>query len=64
MAEQLTVDQAVERAMRAQDAKITTIRDLAKGRQALSDVKDEAARKLPSWRRKTRSRSAPPNAKT
>lgn len=46
MAEQLTVDQAVERAMRAQDAKIAAIRDLAQGRQTLADVKDEAARKL------------------
>lgn len=32
--------------MRAQDEKITAIRGLAKGRQALADVKDEAARKV------------------
>lgn len=46
MAEQLTVDQAVERARRAQDEKIEAIRELAKGRQALADARDEAARKL------------------
>ncbi|GAA3707666.1 hypothetical protein GCM10022204_27020 [Microlunatus aurantiacus] len=46
MADQLTVDQAVERAMRAQDAKIAAIRELAEGRQTLADVKEEAARKL------------------
>lgn len=46
MAEQLTVDQAVERAMRTQDEKIAAIRELAQGRQALADIKDEAARKV------------------
>lgn len=46
MADQLTVDQAVERAMRAQDAKIAAIRDLAEGRQTLAEVKETAARKL------------------
>lgn len=46
MTEPLTVDQAVERAMRAQDEKIAAIRELAKGRQALADARDEAAQKL------------------
>ena len=46
MAEQPTVDQAVERAMRVQDDKIATIRELAKGRQALTDLREETARKL------------------
>lgn len=46
MAAELTVDEAVERAMRAQDDKIAAIRDLAKGRQALADVKADTARRL------------------
>lgn len=46
MADQLTVDQAVERAMRAQDEKIAAIRELATGRQALADARDDAARKV------------------
>lgn len=46
MTGELTVDEAVERAMRAQDDKIAAIRDLAKGRQALADVKADAARRL------------------
>lgn len=46
MAEQPTVDQAVERAMRSQDKKIEAVRELARGRQALADVKEEAARKI------------------
>jgi len=32
--------------MRAQDEKIAAIRELAKGRQALADARDEAAQKL------------------
>lgn len=51
MADQLTVDQAVERAMRAQDAKIAAIRELAEGRQTLADVKEDAARKLANLER-------------
>ncbi len=46
MADQPTVDQAVERAMRTQDAKIAAIRDLAQARQTLTDTQAEAARKL------------------
>lgn len=41
-----TVDQAVERALRAQDDKIAAIRALATARQALADVKDTATRKM------------------
>lgn len=43
---EVTVDQAVERAMRAQDDKIAAIRELAKARQLLADVKETAAQKV------------------
>lgn len=56
MAAELTVDEAVERATRAQDDKIAAIRDLAKGRQALADVKADAARKLADLERENAER--------
>ena len=56
MAAALTVDEAVERARRAQDHKIAAIRDLAKSRQALEDTKAESARKLAELERENAER--------
>lgn len=41
----LTEHEAVERATRLQDAKIETVRALARGRQALTEAAQEAARR-------------------
>ena len=46
MTNQPSVDEAVQRAMRVQDAKIDTIRELARGRQTLADTRADAARRL------------------
>jgi len=51
MAAELSVDEAVERAMRAQEVRIESIRALAKGRQSLADVKTDAAQKLAALER-------------
>lgn len=41
-----TVEEAVERARRVQDARIEAIRGLAQARQHLADVREEAAKKV------------------
>ena len=56
MAAELTVDEAVERAMRTQEARIESIRDLAKGRQSLADVKADTAQKLAALERENAER--------
>ena len=56
MAAELTVDEAVERAMRAQEARIESIRDLARARQSLADVKADAAQKLADLERENAER--------
>jgi len=56
MAAELTVDEAVERATRAQEARIESIRDLAKGRQSLADVKADAAQRLANLERENAER--------
>ena len=41
MAKELTVEEAVERAQRAQDGRINAIRELAAARQSLADAREE-----------------------
>lgn len=43
---QPTVDEAVDRATRAAQAKIESIRELAQARQALADIKTDAAQRV------------------
>ena len=56
MAKELTVDEAVERALRAQEARIESIRELARGRQALADVRSDAARRVADLERENAER--------
>jgi len=56
MAAELSVDEAVERAMRAQEMRIESIRALAKGRQSLADVKSDAAQKMAALERENAER--------
>ena len=56
MPTELTVDEAVERATRAQEARIESIRDLAKGRQSLADVKADAAQRVADLERENAER--------
>lgn len=56
MPAELTVDEAVERAMRAQEARIESIRELARGRQSLADVKADTARRLADLERENAER--------
>ena len=56
MAAELTVEEAVERAMLAQEARIESIRALARGRQALADVKTDAAHKIAALERENAER--------
>ena len=56
MAKELTVDEAVERALRAQEARIESIRELARGRQALADVRTDAARRVADLERENAER--------
>ena len=46
MATQLTPAEAIERARRLQDDRLTAVRTVAEARQALTDVRDETAREL------------------
>ena len=46
MPRELTVEEAVERARRAQEDRITAIRTLAEARQSLADVREETARRV------------------
>ena len=46
MATQLTPEEAIERARRLQDDRLTAVRTVAEARQSLSDVRDETAREL------------------
>lgn len=46
MPRELTVEEAVERARRAQEDRITAIRALAEARQSLADVREETARRV------------------
>jgi hypothetical protein len=46
MAKEPTVEQAIERARRAQEDRLTTIRTVAEARQALADVREDTAREL------------------
>lgn len=56
MPAELTVEQAVERATRVQQARIESIRALAAGRQSLADVKADAARKVAELERENAER--------
>lgn len=56
MAKELTVDEAVERASRVQQARIESIRELARGRQALADVRTDAARRVAELERENAER--------
>lgn len=53
---ELTVDEAVQRAMRTQDEKITAIRQLAVSRQHLADVRADAAQKVTELERENADR--------
>ena len=46
MATQPTAEQAIERAQRLQDERLTAVRTVAEAQQSLSDVRDETAREL------------------
>ena len=46
MATQLTPEEAIERARRLQDDRLTAVRTVAEARQSLNDVRDETAREL------------------
>ena len=53
MAKELSIEEAVARAQRVQDDRITAIRSLAETRQRLSDVRDEAAERIAQVQRET-----------
>lgn len=46
MAKELTIEEAVERAQRAQDGRINAIRGLAAARQTLADVREQGERRI------------------
>ncbi|BDZ44023.1 hypothetical protein GCM10025865_33650 (plasmid) [Paraoerskovia sediminicola] len=46
MAKEMSVEEAVERARRAQDQRVEAVRTLALGRQELADVRTDAARQI------------------
>lgn len=46
MANEPSIEEAVERARRAQEDRITAIRTVAEARQSLADVREETAREL------------------
>lgn len=46
MAKELSIEEAVERAKRAQEDRIVAIRQLAEARQGVADVREETAREL------------------
>ena len=53
MAHEPTIDEALERARRVQEDRITAIRTLAEARQNLTDTRDEAARRIAEVQRET-----------
>ena len=46
MAKELTIEEAVERAQRAQDGRINAIRELAAARQSLADAREEGEARI------------------
>jgi len=46
MAKELTIEEAVERAQRAQDGRINAIRELAAARQSLADVREQGEQRV------------------
>ena len=52
MAKELTIEEAVERAQRAQDGRINAIRELAAARQSLADTREQGERMIADVQRK------------
>ncbi|MFJ2521267.1 hypothetical protein ACIOWF_20055 [Cellulosimicrobium cellulans] len=58
MAKTLSVDEALERAQRAQEARMGAIRAVAQARQSVTDVREETDRELAEFQRKIAERVA------
>ncbi|MBD5788386.1 hypothetical protein IF650_19680 [Cellulosimicrobium terreum] len=58
MAKTLSVDEAIERAKQAQEARIGAIRTVAEARQSVTDVRKETDRELAELQRKISERVA------
>ena len=58
MAKTLSVDEALERAQRAQEARMGAIRAVAEARQSVTDVREETDRELAEFQRRIADRVA------
>jgi hypothetical protein len=58
MAKTLSVDEALERAQRAQEARMGAIRVVAEARQSVTDVREETDRELAEFHRRISERIA------
>lgn len=58
MGRELTVEEAIERAKRAQESRIEAIRSLAEARQSIVNVREQAARELAELKAKVSERIA------